>query len=324
MTTNLKVKTITVDSEQAGQRLDKFILSIFKQVPQSRIYKALRKGEVRVNKRRATSDYRLISGDLVRIPPLKQTTDSIISLPIKHSLLTLLATRILYENESLIVLNKPAGIAVHGGSGIRYGVIEAMRELRPELKNLELAHRLDRDTSGCLLLAKKPSLLRQLHALFRDNEISKTYVCLCKGRWRSEMHRVKAALVKQQLRSGERLVRVDDAGKASLTIFRVMERFTEATLMSAELVTGRTHQIRVHASSVKHPLAGDDRYGNLQFNQSMKQHYELRRLFLHAQHLVFTSPINGEKLAIEAPLETDLVQVLTLLKTNKVASQKLA
>lgn len=316
MVKNPPVKIITVDSEQAGLRLDKFLLQEFKQVPKSRVYKALRKGEVRVNKGRAKAEYRLANGDLIRVPPLRQEINTVIALPVKPATLALLAERILYENEHFMVLNKPAGMAVHGGSGIQHGIIEAMRELRPELKNLELVHRLDRDTSGCLLLAKKSSTLRQLHTLFRNHKVNKMYLCLCKGRWRGDMHRVKSALLTNQLRSGERVVQVNEQGKASLTIFRVLQRFAEVSLMSAELATGRTHQIRVHANSVKHPLAGDERYGNQAFNQHMKQRYDLRRLFLHAHHLEFISPVDGENFVIEAPLEKDLAMVLSRIKAE--------
>jgi 23S rRNA pseudouridine955/2504/2580 synthase len=308
------VKHIAISSDESGQRLGNFLLRIFKNVPKSRVYKAIRTGEVRVNKGRSSPDYKLMADDIIRIPPITQDEASPPKLPVKQSLLELLANRILFEDSHIIVLNKPAGIPVHGGSGVDYGIIEAMRLLRPELKVLDLAHRLDRDTSGCLLLAKKGSALRKLHALFRENKVTKIYDCLCKGKWRGDLHRVRSALLKHQLQSGEHNVIVSAEGKASLTTFRVIERFENMTLMSAELGSGRTHQIRVHAASVKHPLAGDDRYGDKEWNQQLKKEFGLKRLFLHARTLRFTSPVDGTTVIhMEAPLEPDLQSALLRL-----------
>jgi 23S rRNA pseudouridine955/2504/2580 synthase len=304
------VKHISISSEEAGQRLGNFLLRIFKNVPKSRIYKAIRTGEVRVNKGRSSPDYKLQVEDIIRIPPIQQDETPPPKLPVKQSLLDLLSQRIIYEDTHIIVLNKPAGIPVHGGSGVSYGIIEAMRILRPQLKVLDLAHRLDRDTSGCLLLAKKNSALRKLHALFRENKVTKIYTCLCKGVWRGDMQRIKSSLLKHQLQSGEHNVIVSEEGKASLTTFRVIQRFENMSLMSAELGSGRTHQIRVHAASVSHPLAADDRYGDKEFNQELKKRYGLKRLFLHARQLRFISPADDvTEINIESPLDSDLQKV---------------
>ena len=309
------VKHITITSEESGQRLGNFLLRIFKNVPKSRVYKAIRTGEVRVNKGRSSPDYKLQVEDSIRIPPIQQEEDPPSKLTVKQSLLELLESRILLEDANMIILNKPAGIPVHGGSGVPYGIIEIMRELRPKLKVLDLAHRLDRDTSGCLLLAKKNSALRAFHALFRENKVTKIYTCLCKGKWQGEIQRVKSSLLTNQLKGGERHVMVSDEGKASLTTFRVLQRFEKATLMSAELGSGRTHQIRVHAASVSHPIAGDDRYGDKEFNRRLKKEYGLKRLFLHARQLRFVSPIDDETIIdIQAPLEVDLEKVLMKLR----------
>jgi 23S rRNA pseudouridine955/2504/2580 synthase len=308
------VKHIGITLDESGQRLGNFLLRIFKNVPKSRVYKAIRTGEVRVNKGRSSPDYKLMAEDIIRIPPITQDEAPPPKLPVKQSLLDLLANRILFEDSHIIVLNKPAGVPVHGGSGVDYGIIEAMRLLRPELKVLDLAHRLDRDTSGCLLLAKKGSALRKLHALFRDNKVTKIYDCLCKGKWRGDLQRVRSALLKHQLQSGEHNVIVSADGKASLTTFRVVQRFENMTLMSAELGSGRTHQIRVHAASVKHPLAGDDRYGDKEWNQQLKKEFGLKRLFLHARTLRFTSPVDDTTVIhMEAPLAPDLNSALLRL-----------
>ncbi|HFD80552.1 MAG TPA: RluA family pseudouridine synthase, partial [Gammaproteobacteria bacterium] len=249
------VRWVEVSAEQAGQRIDNFLLRVLKGVPKSRIYRLLRKGEVRVNKGRIRPEYRLQAGDTLRIPPVRvaETRGGAPGARPQQAL----ADAILYEDDRLLVLNKPAGMAVHGGSGLSFGVIEALRALRPEAPYLELVHRLDRDTSGCLLIAKRRSELRTLHELLRTGALTKRYLLLAEGDWSRGPFRVEAPLRKNQLRGGERVVRVDSTGKAALTRFRFLEGYAGASLMEAELVTGRTHQIRVHAQHAGHPLAGD-------------------------------------------------------------------
>ncbi len=301
---------VEIGVEQAGQRIDNFLLRHFKGVPKSRIYRILRKGEVRVNRGRAKPDYRLQTGDEVRLPPLRVAETRQARVP--DSAQQQLAERILYEDKRLLVIDKPAGMAVHGGSGLNFGVIEALRAQRPDAPYLELVHRLDRETSGCLMIAKKRSELRTLHALLRDNSVSKRYLLLAMGDCSSEPRKVDVALKKGQLRSGERIVRVDPTGKPALTRFRLLEKLRFASYMEAELETGRTHQIRVHAAWTGHPLAGDQRYGDEAFNRRMEK-LGLKRLFLHAHYLSFTDPERDRSIEVSAPLAPDLRQVFDKL-----------
>ncbi len=302
------VQQATIDEGHEGQRIDNFLLSRLKGVPKSRIYRILRKGEVRVNKKRIKPTYRLQIGDIVRIPPVRMAeTGEVIRAP--QAFLACLEAAILYEDEQLIVINKPSGLAVHGGSGISVGVIEGFRQLRPDAPFLELVHRLDRDTSGCLMIAKKRSMLRALHALLRDGEVTKTYCALVRGGWHGEERRVDARLQKNTLKSGERLVRVHPDGKTALTTFYPMKRYRDATFVQIDLGTGRTHQIRVHAQHIKKPIAGDDKYGDQQFNEKMLGR-GLKRLFLHAQELRFIHPVAEVTLAVQAPLSDELQALL--------------
>jgi len=316
----LEVKWLAISSEQAGQRIDNFLLRILKGVPRSRIYRLLRKGEVRVNKGRIKPEYRLKSGDQIRIPPLR-VSESKPASPSGQSVQKL-ADAILYEDERLLVLNKPSGMAVHGGSGLSYGVIEALRVLRPQAPCLELVHRLDRDTSGCLLIAKRRSELRMLHQLLRKGDVDKRYLLLAQGDWDQGPYRVNAALKKNLLRGGERMVRVDEDGKTALTHFRFLNSYGGASLMEAELKTGRTHQIRVHAAHAGHPLAGDDKYGDTDFNRQMRS-LGLKRLFLHAHTVAFEDNDRHRNIHVTAPLSADLRKLIQQLEGMTDTGQNL-
>lgn len=310
-----EVRYLLVSDEMAGQRIDNFLLTHLKGVPRTRIYRILRKGEVRVNKGRIKPDYRLNEGDSIRIPPVRQqeenTTIPHIPAKVERSLLD----KIIYEDDDLILINKPAGLAVHGGSGLSFGVIEALRILKPEIKSLELIHRLDRETSGCLLIAKRRSALRCVHEQLRAGQLEKHYLALVKGQWQAGKV-VDAPLQKNQLSSGERMVRVSEEGKACRTEFSILTRYNEATLMKIRLITGRTHQIRVHSQYVGHEVAGDPKYGDDPFNRLMKGK-GLSRLFLHASRISLNLPKTGERLTLEAPLEGDLNNVLNVLEVVK-------
>jgi 23S rRNA pseudouridine955/2504/2580 synthase len=304
-------RLLTVDEASEGQRLDNFLLRELKGVPQSRIYRMVRKGEVRVNKGRCKPDTRLQEGDVVRLPPVRTATRE---QPRSAGDLSWLEARILYEDEDLLAVDKPSGMAVHGGSGIRLGLIEAMRQLRPGVPALELVHRLDRDTSGVLLLAKRRSVLRQLHSDLREGKMRKRYLALVRGAWHGKARRVEAALEKNRMHGGERVVTVSDAGKDSVSRFVPQRNFAfGAALVAVELLTGRTHQARVHAAHIGHPIAGDDKYGDREFNRAMRD-FGLQRLFLHAERLEFTHPREACKIVLEAPLPLDLQEVLESLE----------
>ncbi len=303
------VQWIAVDAEHAGQRIDNFLITRLKGVPKSHVYRILRTGEVRRNGGRVKAQERLEAGDVVRLPPVRVAERDTTELPLKL-LRSRIEPRILYEDDDLLVLNKPSGMAVHGGSGLSYGVIEALRELRPHSRALELVHRLDRDTSGCLLIAKKRSALKALHEQFRDDDVNKRYVALLAGQWAQSRWRVDAPLKKNVLQSGERMVRVARDGKAAVTEFRRLTRYAEATLVEARPITGRTHQIRVHALHMGHPVAGDERYGDETSNRRLRQ-LGLKRLFLHARETTFRHPRTAEPLRVEAPLDDELARLLT-------------
>ena len=295
------VQMLEVSPELAGQRIDNFLRTQLKGVPKTLIYRILRKGEVRVNKGRIKPEYKLQAGDVVRVPPLR-LPDRDEPVPLAQGLLERLEAAIVFEDKALIVLNKPAGIAVHGGSGLSFGVIEALRQLRPDAKELELVHRLDRDTSGLLMIAKKRSMLRHLHLQLRGDGVDKRYMALVRGRWDTGKKQVNAPLLKNTLRSGERMVEVTDEGKDALTLFRVLRRFGDfATLVEAKPVTGRTHQIRVHARHAGHSIAGDSKYGDEEFSAVIRD-LGGKRLFLHAYALKVPLPDGGE-LSLEAPVD---------------------
>lgn len=305
------VKIITIEEDYAGQRVDNFLITYLKSVPKTRIYRLLRKGEIRVNKKRTQPSYRLLAGDQLRLPPMQLESKAEPGVPGRRSV-SLLTDSVLYEDPGLLIINKPSGIPVHGGSQVSMGVIEILRTMYPKLPQLELVHRLDADTSGVLILAKKRSVLREMHELFRGSAMRKVYWALTKGYWQKSELRVEAALSKNYLSNGERIVRIDKEGKPSLTVFEPLQRFDGAMLVEATLHTGRTHQIRVHARYRSHPIAGDEKYGDKEFNKQMRQ-YGVRRLFLHARLIEFTLPSTGKLIRVEAPLDDDLQESLVAL-----------
>ncbi|RUO79419.1 23S rRNA pseudouridine(955/2504/2580) synthase RluC [Pseudidiomarina taiwanensis] len=307
-----QVRWHTVEADHVGQRLDNFLLAALKGVPKSLVYRIIRKGEVRVNKGRTKPDYKLCLADVIRIPPVRVAAAA--PLPsAKLDRIQALQDYILYEDDVLMVMNKPAGLAVHGGSGLQFGLIEGLRALRPQAKQLELVHRLDRETSGCILISKRRSALRHLHEQLRNKTMDKRYLALVRGQWQAHVKVVNAPLQKNTLKSGERVVRVDAEGKPSETRFRIIEKFAQATLVEASPITGRTHQIRVHALHAGHPIAGDPKYGEQGFDQSMRA-LGLNRLFLHARELFFSHPKSGERVHCIAPLDEVLEQTLHKLR----------
>lgn len=305
------VRWIEVDEESAGQRIDNFLFTRLKGVPKSHIYRILRTGEVRRNGGRIHAQDRLDTGDVIRVPPIRVTMRNPGQIP-ETFVRARLEPRILYEDDDLLVLNKPAGMAVHGGSGLSFGVIEGLREIRSEARFLELVHRLDRDTSGCLLIAKKRSALRALHTQFRGDEVKKVYLALLAGAWARARWIADAPLKKNVLQSGERMVKVAREGKPAVTEFRRRERYFDSTLVEARPVTGRTHQIRVHAQSMGHPIVGDDRYGDGKVNREFRR-LGLKRLFLHALETVFLHPRTGAPIEVKAPLDQELSEFLKVL-----------
>lgn len=308
------VQYLTISDDESGQRLDNFLIARLKGVPKSMIYRVIRKGEVRVNKGRAKPERKLDGGDIVRIPPVRTSEKPVIAPG--TGLVQLLEQAILLDTRELLVINKPPGLAVHGGSGVSLGLIEALRHIYGDKQYLELVHRLDRDTSGCILVAKKRSALKFLQDQFREKKkVEKNYLALVKGRWPNRRKVVEAPLRKNELQSGERIVRVALDGKAARTEFDVVERFADrATLIAARPITGRTHQIRVHAGHAGFPLVGDEKYGDDDFNKEMRQ-IGFRRLFLHAASLAFELP-GGNRQKCEAPLPADLENPLAALRVS--------
>lgn len=303
-----------VNDNDIGQRLDNFLLRKLKGVPNSRIYRMIRSGEVRINKKRATANTKLQLDDLIRIPPIrtaeKNLSGSVVS-SIKYNL------KIVFEDDYLLVIDKPSGIAVHGGSGISLGMIEQLRQMRPDARYLELVHRLDKDTSGLLMIAKKRSALVKLHEQLRQNHPQKFYLALCSPNWREEIKHVKLPLIKYTGAAGEKMVRINQQnGQYAHTIFRIRENFANATLVEAELKTGRTHQIRVHMQSQNCPIIGDERYGNYTNNRIWTKQYGLKRMFLHATRLIINHPISQEKLTLTADLPDDLQQLINILRNE--------
>jgi 23S rRNA pseudouridine955/2504/2580 synthase len=309
-----KVQRLSIGDEQAEQRLDNFLFRQLKGVPKSHVYRLLRTGQVRVNGRRVKPDYRLESGDEVRVPPVRQAENPAPSRPGSRQLLAL-QDAILFEDDCLLAVNKPAGMAAHGGSGISFGVIETLRALRPQEHLLELVHRLDRDTSGCLLIARKRSALRAMHAALREGQVDKRYLALLADDWRGGERRVRLALEKNVLQSGERRVRVAEQGKQAESHFRPLQKFRDAVLFEVAILTGRTHQIRVHAAHLGHPVLGDDKYGDREANKHFRA-LGLKRMFLHANSLSFAHPATGEPLLISAPLDENLRMILERLASG--------
>ncbi|THB70434.1 MAG: 23S rRNA pseudouridine(955/2504/2580) synthase RluC [Gammaproteobacteria bacterium] len=316
---NSSVRLVEVSEEDQGQRLDNFLVRHLKGVPKNRIYKLLRKGEFRVNKGRKKPDYRVQDGDVVRIPPIRVSEGRQASPG--GSVIEIVKRSIIFEDESIMVVNKPSGLAVHGGSGLNYGLIEALRAVYPNAPFLELVHRIDRDTSGCVMVAKKRSRLREIHGLMRESKLDKYYQLLVCGQWDKSNIKVDASLEKFTIQGGERMVKVSKDGKSSLTIFKILQEFEYATLLEADLKTGRTHQIRVHTKHCGNPIAGDDKYGDREENKEFRD-FGLKRLFLHAAKLRFVMPSSGKEYVVEAPLPQDLQEVVNRLSSNRLNSNK--
>lgn len=299
-----------------GQRIDNYLVRLLKGVPKSHVYRMLRSGEVRVNSGRVGPDHRLQAGDRVRVPPVRVARPAERPTPTPGRKPAL---EVLYEDEALLAINKPPGTAVHGGSGISYGVIEQLRHERPTAPFLELVHRLDRDTTGVLLLAKKRSALVALHAQMRSGGVRKYYLTLVAGRWTSARQKVELPLHKYTLSTGERRVKVSPEGAASTTIFRAKSAYSGYTLLEAELKTGRTHQIRVHLAHLGYPIAGDDKYGDYALNKALAK-AGLKRMFLHARRLVIRHPVTSHELVLEAPLPADLAAFLNHIEASLAAT----
>jgi 23S rRNA pseudouridine955/2504/2580 synthase len=321
--TAVELRTITAD--EAGQRVDNFLMRYFKTVPRSRVYRLLRKGEVRINRKRVDAEYRLNAGDEIRLPPVRiePVDESGRPGPARPStsLLELIESAVIFQDKHLLVLDKPAGVAVHGGSGMSFGVIEALRASRPR-ETLELVHRLDRDTSGCLLVARDRATLTALHALIRQGGMHKTYLALVSGSWQLGTKRIDAPLATDNREHGERHVRVASLGKDSVSVFKPVQFFGPlATLMEVDIPTGRTHQIRVHASFAGHPLLGDDKYGDRERNAELKPH-GLKRTFLHAQSVAFEWPGSAMPFHVSAPLPPELASVLDAITPMKRVAKR--
>lgn len=311
MQTN-KVHFITVDDNADGQRLDNFLLKQYKRIPKSHLYRVLRQGQVRISGRRVKAHTRLSSGDEIRMPPLTQQNKKPVGIDEREK--RLLKQCILYEDDYLLVVNKPAKMAVHGGSKVSYGVIEIIRDLYKDLKGLQLAHRLDRETSGCLVIAKDRLVLNEIQQLFKKREVTKIYHALTKGHWKTSELQVRNYLNKNQIQGGERVTEVDDdEGRLACTQFKPLDNFTYASFVEARITTGRTHQIRVHAQQQNHPIAGDDKYGDDKFNAVMKKQ-GLKRLFLHAARIEFFIQSLNKTIRVQAPLDPELVKILRRLE----------
>lgn len=311
-----QVRLVTISEEEACQRIDNFLLRICKGVPKSHIYRVLRSGEVRVNKGRIDQTYRLQQGDVVRVPPIRIAERAAQAVPGAEF-------RIVFEDAHLLVIDKPAGVAVHGGSGVSYGVIEQLRAARPQAKFLELVHRLDRETSGILLLAKKRTALASLHEQIREGRLDKRYLTLVHGQWQNPRQHVKLPLFKYTTPDGERRVRVQSDGQPSHTVFNLVKRYGNFVLLEAELKTGRTHQIRVHLASSGFPIAGDDKYGDFALNKALQKseadRLPLKRMFLHAHQITFRHPETGELVTLNAALPSECERFLAGLERTTAA-----
>jgi 23S rRNA pseudouridine955/2504/2580 synthase len=310
-----KVQQVTAGEQGAGVRLDNFLARLLKDVPKTHLFRVIRKGEVRVNGKRAKPDTRLQASDIVRVPPVRVGAAA----PPRRAppaMVEGLTGAIVYEDPRLLVINKPAGVAVHGGSGVSFGVIEALRAARPD-ETLELVHRIDRDTSGLLLISRKPAALRTLHALMREGRVEKRYLALVKGKWELGQKRIDVPLRTDIRVGGERTVKAHASGKEAVSVFKPVQFFGKrASLVEVSLETGRTHQIRVHAAHAGYPLAGDEKYGEAEFNETMKTS-GLKRMFLHAHQLSFVWPDTGVEFTASAPLPADLAAVIDALNVPK-------
>jgi 23S rRNA pseudouridine955/2504/2580 synthase len=317
------VSHVPVDAAMGGQRLDRVLARLLPGVPRSRLFRLIRRGEVRVNGKRASPEQRLTEGETLRVPPVRDVAVSpagATRVRVPRALIEQLEQAIIFEDERMLALDKPAGLAVHGGSGLSFGVIEALRASRPD-ETLELAHRLDRDTSGCLMIARTPAALRTLHALLRDGAVEKKYLVLVNGRWQLGHKKIDAPLRTDTRVGGERTVKVAPGGKEALTEFRLIESFgARASLLEATLHTGRTHQIRVHATYAGHPVAGDDKYGDADANAWLRER-GLTRMFLHAHSCAFAWP-NGAEMNLSAPLPAQLKAVLDALAVQRGRNPK--
>jgi len=311
-----KVQFVTVEEEDAGQRVDNFLMRHLRKAPKTLIYRIVRKGEVRVNKGRVKASTRLVAGDIVRIPPVTVPDKvEVIEGDIPHAQLQRIEANILFEDNDLMVINKPSGIAVHGGTGINWGLIEMVRVLRPLARRIELVHRIDRDTSGCILIAKKPSVLKALQQQIRDNKFDKRYLAMVSGQWPKQKNKIDLPLRKDRPKEGGWHVLVAKDGKEAVSYFSVQQHLKGCDLVTVKLKTGRTHQIRVHALSQGCALVGDDKYGNYDINKQFRPH-GMKRLALHAQFLGFTHPVTNEWMLIEAPLLPDFEKTIQALSLD--------
>ncbi len=306
-------KQIVISNDYEGQRIDNFLMRYFGKMPKSRVYQMLRKGEVRANKGRIKQTYKLKTGDVIRIPPVYLDEEESRKPP--RFLQQKMLESIIFEDEGILIINKPAGIVVHSGSGQDYGVIEAFREINEAYKKLELVHRLDKDTSGCLILAKNIKILRELHNIINKNEIKKSYTALLAGRLEKKKIIVNSSLSKNP--ENEKIITVKEGGKAAETIIYCENPSDKASLVNIELITGRTHQIRVHSASIGHPVLGDSKYGDRKVNREFKKQ-GLKRMFLHARKLSFISPVTQEKLTIKASLEPNLLNFLEKMNIKTI------
>jgi len=302
------VQTVLVTEGDAGQRIDNFLIRVLKGVPKTHVYRLLRTGQVRVNSGRAKPDRRLVEGDKVRLPPVRRPDPTAPKRP-PDALLERLERGIAYEDDQLIVFDKPVGLAAHGGSGLEFGIIEAARFLRPHPEEFGLVHRLDRDTSGLLVVAKKRSALRRMHAALRERDMAKRYLALLLGPWSEGERRIDLPLEEHRPEGGERITKVSTRGRAAVSVFRPIKRFADATLVEVDIETGRMHQIRAHAAHLGHPVLGDPKYGDAAAN-ALWRGRGLRRMFLHAARLRFAHPSTGATITVEAGLDEELQAVL--------------
>ncbi|MGJ8522169.1 Ribosomal large subunit pseudouridine synthase C [Carnimonas sp. R-84981] len=307
-TTGQQVQWLEVDDNQAGQRLDNFLMARLKGVPRTLVYRIIRKGEVRVNKSRAKADTRISAGDVVRVPPLRMAPQEAVQ-EVSDNLRRVLLSSVIAETDGWLAVNKPSGLSVHGGTGVKIGLIEALRQVRTDLSFIELVHRIDRDTSGCLLIAKSREALLRLSDDIKHKRMDKRYMALVEGRWPAAREWVSAPLLRYESGNGERRVKVDKSGKRSRTTFNVIETFEGATLIEASPITGRTHQIRVHAAHSGHPLLHDAKYGSRQ-GERLAAQWGLERLFLHARSLAFDDPFTGKRIELKARLDPALQTVI--------------